>query len=882
MKTAFFISLLCVLALSIYPLNSHSQSCEPLPIDPLVDDPCQLNSPDCPKVADPELDELCWGYKDITPYLARTVDMKRMWASLAPNENEYDPDCEISPTNCIYCQEIEMLVEMQATMITRVNQFWGVEVGRMKAQSNYWKYLEMLVRDINEAFDCAGLRRPIIQAGLWETMHPSVCQVAIPACVIDFFKDNYPNDFSQEDLDYYQPGISFDYNNICFGESWSSDCPGECETGSWDPPSGTDCRGCTPDVTKLETRMWYYYLATNFIDRGFKGIWLGIQDKIAKDDGGLVRLTELLNDIRDYAAQEEDRFVVIQGEGGNAINNQQEMLFDYSSYALWPREIFVDGTGNPINVGSLNDQNTDWPSCSGSNGNYDADMYHSTPCAPALEPYMTFIDKCHNIEDVTEPVSGETPLGCNTSQVPFTMYLDSGPGCYNNFEEDDWRPNGTIGEYYLLLEDADVPGEDRVACQTPGNPQSCEVDPFTSSLSPWGWDDASWFVHGFMGGIGDNGDQCRSVWIERSMETIRGFGTNENSFLTISGRIDGSCCQLGAEPGCTDYVPPFILASEEHEGLKDDIIDLWSVEPITVDDIGLRVKCVYDANSGCGPTMICGETVTHKRRSEYTFFLKNPDYTSIYTWHIYNNDINTWLPYTYGRERTITVDVDSELRVYLRQDNLRLPNNIFGVEQVSSVFNLTRDCCVSSFTNESANFHDIISKPADCRRIITVDGASVNEVDEFYWNLSGGVIIQYLTSNRSSVLIHVKNSASINYNYCAVDFDNMTIYNGNGYIPITEDCMGDIEIAPNPTNKSTHQLVDVIISNTDLVADLQRSGELLTFHILRNYDGAVIHSFDTDQTITQVNVSNFENGVYSVFTYYNSNILSTNFIVVSD
>ena len=263
--------------LLIPPISTTLYSqCEPELANPLDNDPCGLMTESCIAMPDPDLDETCWGVKDITPYLARTVDMKGLWRALQENIDGTDPDCLPGGSggdDCIYCKNIDALVKLKATFVLKTNQYWGIDVAFMKPMySSYWDYQQQLARDINQAFDCAGLRRPIIQGGIWETLTPAVCQVPIPECVINHFKTNYPDEFTGLNAGndaYYQPGISFNYKNMCFKEGWFDDCGGECTANTWEYPTGEACRNaCHPDISKLETKMWYYYMAINLIDRG--------------------------------------------------------------------------------------------------------------------------------------------------------------------------------------------------------------------------------------------------------------------------------------------------------------------------------------------------------------------------------------------------------------------------------------------------------------------------------------------------------------------------------------------------------------------------------------------------------------------------------------
>ena len=66
-----------------------------------------------------------------------------------------------------------------------------------------------------------------------------------------------------------------------------------------------------PDVTNLETQMYYYYLATTYIDLGFEGLHMGQATMTGRDDTDFRCWEKLLKMIRAYAKEHARRHYVI-------------------------------------------------------------------------------------------------------------------------------------------------------------------------------------------------------------------------------------------------------------------------------------------------------------------------------------------------------------------------------------------------------------------------------------------------------------------------------------------------------------------------------------------------------------------------------------------
>jgi hypothetical protein len=106
-----------------------------------------------------------------------------------------------------------------------------------------------------------------------------------------------------------------------------------------------------PDMSRIEARMWFYYLATQYIDVGIEGFHFGQVGLMDQNDKGHVAWLEMLGKVRSYAKKHARRHMVIcdahtspgrnGGEGGYVEGGR--LLFDVHAFPLRIAEV----TGQP-------------------------------------------------------------------------------------------------------------------------------------------------------------------------------------------------------------------------------------------------------------------------------------------------------------------------------------------------------------------------------------------------------------------------------------------------------------------------------------------------------------------------------------------------------
>lgn len=234
----------------------------------------------------------------IDRYIARSVSMFDL-AGLR----------ESNPTAC--STEIANLIDLRPTFLRRVAGIWD-RAQDMQIGSAYHTAAQQVVVDINTAFDNACLARPLIQAGFYEFINENVDELAIPNYVL--------NDFSASDPDWggsiYTGGGSFNFNQSRIAQT---------------------SRPTVPDIDKIEARMWFYYLATQYIDMDYNALHAGWISEYTTFDPNYIKTGRLFNMIRDYAIN-HGKFVVLDAHTDEDLyeNSSRNLILDFKSAPFRP------------------------------------------------------------------------------------------------------------------------------------------------------------------------------------------------------------------------------------------------------------------------------------------------------------------------------------------------------------------------------------------------------------------------------------------------------------------------------------------------------------------------------------------------------------------
>ena len=145
-------------------------------------------------------------------------------------------------------------------------------------------------------------REMILQACIFEAVYKDVENIIIPSRVFEDFGLEIEN-------------RCFRYEDMLFPEKprgyvWGED-------------------GGIPDISRQETRLWFYYRAVRYIDSGFEALHMGQVHLYTAGDRGFVRTRELFDRIREYAGKHGRRHKVLLDAHTHGININGTLLFDY-------------------------------------------------------------------------------------------------------------------------------------------------------------------------------------------------------------------------------------------------------------------------------------------------------------------------------------------------------------------------------------------------------------------------------------------------------------------------------------------------------------------------------------------------------------------------
>ena len=96
-----------------------------------------------------------------------------------------------------------------------------------------------------------------------------------------------------------------------------------------------------PDVSQLETRLWFYFLAASYIDLGVEGIHFGQVEIMNGNDPDLSHWASVFSLVRSYAAKHARRGVVLCNAhvpSGGLVRNGQ-LLLDFHAFPLRIKEV---------------------------------------------------------------------------------------------------------------------------------------------------------------------------------------------------------------------------------------------------------------------------------------------------------------------------------------------------------------------------------------------------------------------------------------------------------------------------------------------------------------------------------------------------------------
>lgn len=96
-----------------------------------------------------------------------------------------------------------------------------------------------------------------------------------------------------------------------------------------------------PDISRPETKLWFYFLAVSYIDLGFEAIHFGQVELMGHNDPQRVHWAQVLGLVRAYAAQHARRHLILcdgHVPSGGLVHDGN-LLLDFHSFPSRPKEV---------------------------------------------------------------------------------------------------------------------------------------------------------------------------------------------------------------------------------------------------------------------------------------------------------------------------------------------------------------------------------------------------------------------------------------------------------------------------------------------------------------------------------------------------------------
>lgn len=155
----------------------------------------------------------------------------------------------------------------------------------------------------------------ILQAGVFEIVTTNVGRLDVPAWVFEEFG--------------LEPETrKFRYDAMCFPNGRYRD--------HWNKGASV------PDITRTETKMWFYYLVAGYIDVGCEAVHFGQVALIGAADGAHKHWWELLGRVRKHAGKHARRHMLLcdaHTPSGGPRYERDRLLFDLHSFPLRIEEV---------------------------------------------------------------------------------------------------------------------------------------------------------------------------------------------------------------------------------------------------------------------------------------------------------------------------------------------------------------------------------------------------------------------------------------------------------------------------------------------------------------------------------------------------------------
>ncbi len=215
---------------------------------------------------------------------------------------------------------IRMLINMGAKYAGRSLYVWGTESRQPAMLDTAGKIAQKIHAEDPEM---------ILQAGIYEIITTDVEKVPVPDWVFEEFG------FSPEKR-------NFSYEAMLYPNGRARD--------HWGKGSSI------PDMSQLETRMWFFYAAATYIDVGIEAIHFGQVEIMDNNDPDHEYWWDMMSRVRRYASKNARRHIVLcdaHVPSGGIVFDDGRLMFDLHSFPLRIEEVDDSPHKGVLKVGYL-------------------------------------------------------------------------------------------------------------------------------------------------------------------------------------------------------------------------------------------------------------------------------------------------------------------------------------------------------------------------------------------------------------------------------------------------------------------------------------------------------------------------------------------------
>jgi hypothetical protein len=94
-----------------------------------------------------------------------------------------------------------------------------------------------------------------------------------------------------------------------------------------------------PDMSRIETKMWFYYRACSYINAGYEAIHFGQVHLMDLNDPQHQHWMDILTRVRGFAAKRARRHLVLCDAHTHGVAVGDKLLFDFHAFPLRPKEV---------------------------------------------------------------------------------------------------------------------------------------------------------------------------------------------------------------------------------------------------------------------------------------------------------------------------------------------------------------------------------------------------------------------------------------------------------------------------------------------------------------------------------------------------------------